>query len=480
MQSHSVDPEEYPTRQDVLRAGALAVGLALLGFVTTFALFVKPILKKDALLGVDRGAAERSLPPAYKNSSSGPSHSAVAYSSGGWSSSTKRKSSLEIKEPERELPVAKVVVPKSTPTALPLPENPNQQRTPPKLNRPKPLELSNPQLPERPSEVSLSEAWQRVQGGWMVLGDGLNVRGEGVLIEERLALTSLTAFQASGGRGFLAGQPCSGHLLASDPQLDLALLELDRGVGLPIPLSPESASSGQVLLAADPMRGGQYVEVRSRGVAGAYLGFYGRSAPLGGQPLFNNRGELVALGVAGFDWESQSWNLAVPAAPLANFSKSRVRSTSAPISGAERWAQALSGRVTAQPERSLPTRSNAKVVAGQALGNYPLGLSESQLRQELGSGASLRNYGKVTQMEYSGPQLTFTLVDGLVVAIESNYSFYSFNSCSPESRINLDTVRAQLSDSTLSLLPAKTSLCSAGIEMMIEGDRLVRLRVVAP
>ena len=483
MSESSLDPEDYPTRQDLIRAGAIALGLGLVGFIFTFTLFVKPDLKKRQLAGVDRNAAEHSLPQAYRDHGSQQGVLAIPYSSGGWSGSKLRKSPLEIKKPERAVAVVQAPRPTATPSSLPLPGEQVGRRERPVSNRPKTVAIEQPGATSgaiRPGEVSLNEAWQRVQGGWVVMGDSLNPSGEGVLLEDRLVLTSFSAFQASGGRGFLAGQPFAGHLVASDNQQDLALLQLDGAIGLPVPICPEGTGSGQALIVGDLLRPGQFQEVCTRGAAGSYLGYFGRSISQGGQPLFNNRGELAAIGVAGHSWESHSWNLAVPSPQLASFFRDRPKSSGPVLSGSERWAAALAGRVSAVSERSTPSRANSKVLAGQALGNYPLGLSEAQLRQELGNG-SPRNFGPITEIFYSGPQLTFTLVSGVVVAIDSNYNFYRYQSWSPEGTLGVDNLRSQLPDLVTCLMPAgRLSACSSGIEFILEGNKLTRLRVVPP
>ena len=42
MAATASEPEEYPTKDDLIRAGVLALVTGLVGFAFTYALFVKP------------------------------------------------------------------------------------------------------------------------------------------------------------------------------------------------------------------------------------------------------------------------------------------------------------------------------------------------------------------------------------------------------------------------------------------------------
>lgn len=483
------DSEDYPTRQDLIRAGGLAVFSGLVGFVVTYALFVRPNLKETLLAGLDRRAAETSQPHAYKESQG------AGYTfSGSYSTATsvreKRVSKFVVETPKLvalapEATATPSATPSASPTAqaLPLPGQDYHTKTSHLHIEAPPEPATAVTAPERPGEVDFGQAWQRAASGWVTFGDGLRVGGEGVVVADGQVLTTLSAYQATGGRGMLAGSPVSSHLIASDSANDLALLQLDSGAGVPVPLCPEAAAAGQLLVAGDVLNPGTFQEVRSRGPAGADLGYYGwTSSPSGGSPLINNRGELVALSLPRAGWNSLSWNVAVPSATLQAFLANRPRGgSSPPTNGVERWASCLRSHATPLTERVAPSRSNGRVVAGQAMGNYPLGLTADQLKAELGAGEVLETRGNLQRINYSGPRLVFTLADGVVVAIETDYSFYALeNGWAVGARVDSNQARSQLPSTIFHRRAAFEAVCSPGVELHFDGGQISLLRVTVP
>ena len=131
MAAISEEPEEYPTKEDLIRAGVLALVTGVFGFALTYAIFVKPYRQGKSLAGLDRHAAESSQPAAYRQSDQQAAGYAVSYGVSGGVEQEKRKSKLEIKAPERKQAVAQNVptpTPTPTPTSLPLPDEAYQQR----------------------------------------------------------------------------------------------------------------------------------------------------------------------------------------------------------------------------------------------------------------------------------------------------------------------------------------------------------------
>ena len=484
----TTDADEYPTRQDLIRAGLVAVLTGLLGFALTYLVFVKPTASNRSLAGLDRRAAEVSQPAAYKQSSQEAAAYAFPYTPSSGARFEKRKSKWEIREPERKS-VAVVLEPTPTPTpsqtSLPLPDSGYQQRSS-HLQVKSPVASVDPAVPaiaQRPSEVSYAEAWQRASTGWVTFGDGVRTGGEGVLVAPDMVLTTLSCFNFAGGRGYLAGQYISASLEASDPAQDLALLRITSGAGgVPVPISPETPVAEQILICGDTVHLGSFQEVRSRGPAGACTGFYGwNSAAQGGSPLINNRGEVVALSLPRPAWNSMSWNLAIASPQLTQFVNSKPRPGGPPVRPMELWVQALHSRVGAQPDRPAPSRANARVVPGQAMGNYPLGLTEETLKRELGAGQILDQKGGFVRILYTGPRLTFTLAGGVVVAIETDYSFYTTESgLSVGSHLSQAELRTQLPAPITHLRDNFDALCTAGMELVFQGGTLGTLRVMAP
>lgn len=488
-----VEPEEYPTREDLARAGLVAAATALFGFLVSYHAFVRPLNRGIQLPGLDRRAAERPLPSAYREKvASGPVLD-YPYTLGGAGSSArgKRPAHLDLTEPNRVLPlVGMQTTPTPTPraAALPLPDEEYHTRT----GAARKFNLRDPSSraqqvaaaalpPPRPDPVSYAEAWHRVANGWVQFGDMNRVGGQGVVVEPGLVLTTLSALRYTGGRGFLAGTPVNTHLVAGDSAHDLALVQIEGSDGVPVPLCPESSQAGELLVTGE-VTGGGFQELRSRGQVGEWLGFYGwNSGQMGGAPLVNNRGELVGLSLPRPSVDSLSWNLAVPASTIQGFLASRPQPAGAAVDSSDVWARALRSRVTPLGERTPPNRANGRVLPGQAMGNYPLGMTLEQLKSELGNGTVLEQKGSFMRLQYPSPRLTFTLADGVVVQIETDYTFYTLESgWAVGSRVDDSQLRARLPEGVQHRRDRFSAACSAGLELVLQGDTISLLRVTVP
>ncbi|MBX3169885.1 MAG: hypothetical protein KF760_20950 [Candidatus Eremiobacteraeota bacterium] len=492
MAAMSDEPEEYPTKDDLIRAGMLALVTGVFGFALTYAIFIKPYRQEKSLAGLDRHAAESSQPAAYRQTDQQAAGYAISYGASGGVDPEKRKSKLEIKPPERKQAVAHNV-PTATPspsaTSLPLPGEAYKQRESNlKVRAPQPQpQVATAPLPAgpppRPSETSSAEAWQRASAGWITFGDGLHLGGQGVLVSENEVLTTLSAFRSSGGQCMLAGTRVAVTLIAGDGRQDLALLRIQgASPGAPVPISPENPNHDQNLICGDPRNLGRTLEVRSRGQTGPCCAFDGYTGALdGGAPLINNRGELVALSLPRPAWGGMSWNTAIPASACKAFVDSHSTGGAMAPPPTDMWVQAIKTHVSVQPDRETPTRSNARVVPGQALGNYPLGLRLEQLRKELGQGQILEQKGGYCRLLYSAPRLTFTLADNIVVGIETDYNFYTL-----EGGLAVGSVK-EPSELTSLFSPSIThdadnleSLASPGLEVLFNNGTIATIRVVPP
>lgn len=484
--------EEYPTREDLVRAGLIAAGTALLGFLVSYHIFVHPLHQGVRVAGLDRRAAEHPLPPAYHGENAGSPRIDFAYSSGVSDSGTgDKRRRLVIAEPTRTLPAVAVATPtpEATPSALPLPDEQYQTaghaRQQFHLRDPRTQaqqEQASANLPPpRPEPVSYAQAWQRVQTSIMQFGDAIRVSGQGVLVAPGLVVTTMSTFRSSGGRGMLAGSAVTSHLVAGDSAHDLALVQLDGADGVPVPLCPDSSLAGDLLITADGVGGG-FAELRSRGSAGEWVGFYGwNSAQMGGAPLVNNRGELVGLSLPRPSVDSLSWNLAVPASTLQTFLTARPSPGGAAFDASSAWAKALRTRIAPLNERTPPNRANGRVIPGVAMGNYPLGMTLEQLRGELGNGTVLERRPGLLRLQYPLPRLTFTLAEDVVVQIETDYSFYTMESgWSVGSHVDDQQIRTRLPEAVLHQRDRFNAACSAGLELVLTGDTISLLRVTAP
>lgn len=481
--------EEYPSRDDLIKAGVVALITGVIGFVVTYSVFVKPFRQEKSLAGLDRHAAESSQPAAYRQSDQASAGYAVSYSSAGASGYEQRKSKLEVQAPERKAPVPQEdTQPKPTPTpqptSLPLPGSAYQQRQSHlQVHAPQQTTPADAQSapPPRPSETSFSEAWQRASGGWITLGDGLHTGGQGVQISENQILTTLSAFRSGGGVCMLNGQRLSVQMVASDSRQDLALLQIQGGgAGTPVPLSPDSINPDQTYICGDQRNLGRTLELRGRGLTGPCCAFDGFTGAIdGGAPLINNRGEMVALALPHPPWTGMSWNTAIPAAACQAFINSHPAGGGAAPAVTEMWTQAIHSKVTSQPDRETPNRANGKVVPGQALGNYPLGLRQEQLQKELGQGQILEQKGSFCRILYSAPRLTFTLAEGVVVAIETDYNFYTLEGGLAVGSVKEPSeLRGQFSPAVTYDTGALESLASPGVEILFNNGTISTIRVV--
>lgn len=474
-----------------MRAGFVALATGLIGFAVSYSIFVKPLRKMLALPGLNRAAAERSQPAAYREETS-PVAVYMSYGGGGSAPRKPDKPRTELKAPARKAVVVAAVVPVRTavpnpgPTSLPLPgADPNQAR---RSAGPRPVAVQQtlpaagtPPPPPRPGPTSWSEAWSRVAPGWITFGDAHRIAGEGVVVGEGVVLTTLTAFNASGGRGYLNGGFVSGSLLASDTSRDLALLQMG-GTGAAIPISPDGSPGGGELLVSGIPNNGGYLELRSHGDSAGMLTFMGwNSSPTGGAPLVNNRGELVGLSLPRRGSESINWNVAVPASALSSFIAARPKGGSTPPNASTLWGAALRGRVTALTERSAPHSANSRVQPGAAMGNYPLGITGEQLKAELGVGQVVDQAPGYQRVLFSGPRLTFTLVDGVAVEIETDYNFYTTaNGVSVGSSLDAGSARASLPGAIVQATERSELITAPGLEFQMRGNSVALLRVAPP
>lgn len=476
------DPEAYPSKEDLVRAGLLALFTGLVGFVVTYLVFVRAERKDLKIAGVDRRGAERPQPAAYKEHLGERATYHFPYAGAGSGFRERVSTPLKVEKPKRTAAVDRKPkeVPKPTPTSLPLPDPDYQAGKPVAIRKPQTIQEPAQNGTTRPEPKGYSEAWEGVRPNWGYLGSALHGGGEGVVVAEGEFLTTLTTFRATGGRGTLGGQPFSGSLVASDSDLDLALLSLSGPAATPVPLCPEGSLAGEILVCGDT--NGQMLEVRSRGSVAPGIGFYGwTGSELGGAPLVNDRGELVALALPRSGWQGISWNLAISSAQIQSFLASRPRPGGSPPPPLEAWMTSWQSRVLPAPDRSGSLRSNAHIVPGQAIGNYPLGITAEILQKELGPGEALEKRGSYERRLYSAPRLTFTLVNGSAVAIETDYGFYSLESGqSVGSPLDVARVRAQTPASVTRDTRQFSSFCSAGLELISHQGVIQRIRVMVP
>ena len=279
----------------------------------------------------------------------------------------------------------------------------------------------------------------------------------------------------------LNGTRVAASLIASDGRQDLALLQIQgASPGTPVPISPDNPGNDQTFVCGDPRNIGRTLDLRSRGQSGPCCAFDGYTGAVdGGAPLINTRGEMVALSLPRPAWGGMSWNTAIPASACQAFVNAHTSGGAMAPPATEMWVQAIKTHVSVQSDRETPTRSNAKVVPGQALGNYPLGLRADQLRKELGQGQILEQKGGYCRILYSAPRLTFTLADNVVVGIETDYNFYTL-----EGGVTVGATK-EPSELTTVYSPSIThdadnleALVSPGLELLFNNGAVATIRVI--
>lgn len=275
--------------------------------------------------------------------------------------------------------------------------------------------------PERP----LPEAWAAAAPASLVLeADGFPV-GSATALDGGRQVTTLSALQQS-QRGF-GGGLALGAPLATDLQTGLVLLSGAGSVGLP--LAPAAPTAGDQLAAGPgfPTPVHQPCVVAERLPGGLFL-FRGLTLPSSaGAPLVNGRGELVGIvlgkpsGFPGNDYGLAA-DTSVVLALLESAGRPPRAQAGDPLG---RVAEGLLLRDVPEVDWETPTRSQARVVPGVALGNYRLGVRRDALVKALGPGES-RGTGRIAEtLAYPVYRLEFTLLAGRVVAISTTNAFYA-------------------------------------------------------
>ena len=427
--------EAFPTTRQVIQALLWSVGTGLVGFAISFIFFVK----HESIANVpriDRRAAETAPPLAYRSNPDAPSITFAGYAGGSLSDPPEpRRPNARLKVRPAETPTPQAP-PKPTPTPTAV-NSDNQkaypQETPkhvahqiaaPKNNNP----VAAP-VAARPSSKGWVPAWQEAREAVVRLFTAEGPNSLGVIVsKEGLVVTCLSRLPADLSRLMTHRGLVSATIVGRLPECDVALLQLPPGGYSFIPLCPDSPRTGEWLIspnASEPSRQCQ------QQCCGALSGgtFRVRGAAFSGSagaPLINDRAELVGIAL-GHPWLF-SGNQQVAAS--ANRLNRLVASAGKEGGGGSArtcndFFLEYLGSIAAITNRTRPTDSNAKVMAGDSMGNYPIGLTSSDLLAECGQPSHSDEQDGIQRLEFSTQRIVCLTARDRVVAIETDYSFFS-------------------------------------------------------
>jgi hypothetical protein len=288
--------------------------------------------------------------------------------------------------------------------------------------------------------MGLPQAWQGSSQSIVFLqtlsgepATGIIVDPEGTLLARASVLgnpPSLTGVLAGGGTQ-------APTLKGIDPETDLAVFALS-GSFQPLPVAPEPPAPGDIL-AFSPGLGSSasYQEARVVEVLEAEKLFLFR-APLlpasAGGPLVNERGEVAGI-ILGKPWSFPGSGFCLALGP-GGIERVLARAREDRLSSQPGGEDPVAKRVVSLLRQSLPepaawpapTRAVARVLPGQSLGPYRLGMTSAELGAHLGQGEAQALGGGLERWIYDGYKLDFWLVEGRVVAISTRDPFYATES----------------------------------------------------
>ncbi len=440
--------EQFPRREHLVFALTVSFFSALAGFILSYTLFFEPATT-ESVNRVDRKTAEgyrQRIKRAKRQNNQAPARSG-SYTYLGY---------VAPQTPTRVRPKRPIAVepsPTRSPEEKPSPSPSSSPSTKAKLKplvkprvavrpppRPQPTGLGArlvyPEVTNRREPLTPEHYWPELSEAVIKLAslDGSYTTGV-VVSRDGLAITRASGLSpAKLSRVWISGRLTEASLVTRDPQLDLALLRLAGGGPFPsLTLSPQGPSRGDRLLyhnGDDRERKSFLVGETTRPLGPGFFHFRGYCPPgASGGPLFNDRGELtgVLLGhLQGFP--GYSYNLASDSAGLARLIRqgNPVEAVAPPLEN--RCIESLLEAVPRITDRERPRRSNARLIPGQSLGNYALGMTEAQLEKELGRSERSALFSGLVKLHFPSHKLTFTLAGDRAVAIETTYSFYATES----------------------------------------------------
>ncbi len=290
----------------------------------------------------------------------------------------------------------------------------------------------------RPPSGSLQDGWARAQGSVVQIQGYADQSCYGVLVDnEGYVITRTSPMLGNSGlRATVNGASLPVlDVLGYEPQYEIAVLKIPPVTAAP--LAPEAPSTSEELALA-PGAGlpstQQTAEVleNTPTVGEGTFRFQGAVYPTNaGSPLVNSRGEVIGM-VLGKPWSypGQNYSIGVDNAVLWSvLQKARGNQLARMPGDPETLSRSVRALMLSQLTNpgawAPPSRANARVLPGESLGMYNLGMSRSDLERAFGAGKVNSFPGGFNSVQVDGYPLTFTLLDDRVVAITTTDRFYA-------------------------------------------------------
>ncbi len=481
--------EAFPTTKQLKQAITLIMLTGFIGFGVGYTLFVKRQIAIN-VPKVDRQAAEKPPPLAYRSESG----SNLIFSNYGGATQApeveEKGPDLTLKAPQMgNKPIATAPTPSPTPKVLAVKSEEDNANYPGR-NGPQPhVAHTKPGVPviqspgsSRPDVKGWVQAWNEGKQACItfnsfdgpVLG-GVIVRADGTALTclSRLNPDSLSRVVTS--RGVV-----SGRILQRDTEHDIALVQLS-GADFPyMPLSPDAPSAGAWMLtpnAYDPQRNWQQ-QVTSVLTGGA-LRIRGSVSNLSaGWPLINDRAEVVGVSIGRPFLFDANLSVAIGSSSLVGLLDGRA-ATGFHRTCNEVFEEMFKG-LPSIASRARPTTANNKAVPGEAMGNYPLGMTRQQLTSELGAPGQQDGSGALARLTFPTHHLVAFLVHDQVVAFETDNTFYAYGrGISPGGNIDIAKFQSEFPGAVFNETGGRGVGLAVGFEVESQNGKITKIRVVA-
>jgi hypothetical protein len=303
------------------------------------------------------------------------------------------------------------------------------ERSSPQKNQRDSLDrLLFPIIGDRPDRGSLSSVEMTVQQNTFVLADlrggyevGLGLDASG----RALVSTAYTSPQYL-SRVWVDGTLRSATVLGRDPQLGLALIQIDGKSFHNIPLAPSPPSRGERLLAFGSRgKGTTTIDCRS-GMTFGRAGFFvagGLGARTLGAPLFNDRGELVGCHVHSLP-EAPGSGIHLVSDSAAIYRLVRGYQGGGSIGTVQSEAVSALGDFLAGREHDGETK-RGRVLPGIGLSDFHLGMSPDTTEQWLSTPRKRKVSSGLELWTSPAPPVTLYFVDQRLALVASGHTGFA-------------------------------------------------------
>jgi trypsin-like peptidase len=332
---------------------------------------------------------------------------------------------------------------------------------------------------DRPERGSLSSVEMSVQQNLFVMA---NLRGEyqvgiGIDATGKALISNTYALPEYLSRVWVDGTIRNARVLGQDPELGLALIQIEGKSFHELPLAPAPPSRGERLLAfAARGKGSAPVDCRSGmtfGKAGFFVGG-GLGPDTLGAPLLNDRGELVGCHVHSLPAAPGSgFHLASNSAALSRLIRGYQGSGS--IGGVQSEAVSALGAYLAGIETNGETK-RGRVLPGIGLSDFHLGMKPSATERWLSTPKKQTLSSGVEIWTSPAPPVTLYFVDSrLALAASRHTGFSTPDGLAP----GVSVVPGQLTSEYPEIDFSGNTAVTPGLDVIISQDKIYEF-VVKP